>query len=515
MDELFSDNLQISLEIKDRPPARPTSETNCAAGGTAGAPVEQGRPFWRHRHRVHKAAEPSPTGTWPVGPKPAGVRSPGRSNSVCPRMPSCACLLDQPKPLFDRWNCTGFLTISTTGTCRSKGFVLRVVSRGVAALKNVGIMSMQRIYNYGSSLQGYGLRRLIEDLADDISVTFVDYEPGEVLVKGGGPSAPTSRLGRVVSKVREYNQVDAGFGDRLRFLNHKRTYGKRYLPLVGVTQEPNRDLDLDVQVIGSDEVFNCVQSNTNVGYSRDLFGHGSPVRRLISYAGSFGNTTLEKLDAFGIRRELAEDFARFASISVRDENSARIIEALTGQRPAVNVDPVLAYDFMSLESSIPKQRQHDGRFIVVYGYGGRLSSEENKILSSYARSTGAEILCFGGVQGCCDRFVDCDPFELLAYFRDAEAIVTDTFHGTIFAIINNRPFATIIRRSIGHRYGNEEKLGYLLELFGLPSQRVTDMSTIAEILDHQVDYRQVNQTLDRERVRTLDYLKSSILQGEQ
>jgi hypothetical protein len=382
-------------------------------------------------------------------------------------------------------------------------------------VKNVGIMSMQRIFNYGSSLQGYGLRRLIEGLADDVTVSFVDYRPGPILVEDPNASGPTSKVGRVLSKVREYNQVDAKLSDRMRFLNHKRTYGARNFPILGITPQPNHELGLDVQVIGSDEVFNCVQSNTNVGYSRDLFGHGSPASKVISYAGSFGNTTLDKLEAFGIRGDLEQDFARFGAISVRDENSARIVESLTGQRPAVNVDPVLAYDFMSLESRIPKERQHDGKYLIVYGYGGRLNSEENDILRTYARSIGAEILCFGGVQGCCDRFVDCDPFELLAYFRDAEAIVTDTFHGTIFALINNRPFATIIRRSVGHGYGNEEKLGFLLETFGVSSQRVTQMSDIAEILGHQVDYDGVNETLARERASTLDYLESAVLGGTQ
>lgn len=382
-------------------------------------------------------------------------------------------------------------------------------------MQNVGIMSMQRIFNYGSSLQGYGLRRLIEGLADDVQVSFVDYEPGDILVKDQSASAPSSKFGRAFAKVREYNQVDAKLSDRLRFLNHKRTYAARNFPLIGITPEPNRNLDLDVQVIGSDEVFNCVQSNSNVGYSRDLFGHNSPAKQVISYAGSFGNTTLEKLDAFGIRRDLEEDFSKFAAISVRDENSAMIVEALTGQRPTVNVDPVLAYDFMSLESRIPKERQYAGKYVIVYGYGGRLNHEENEILRAYARGIGAEILCFGGVQECCDRFIDCDPFELLAYFRDAEAIVTDTFHGTIFAIINNRPFATIIRRSVGHGYGNEEKLGFLLEMFGLSSQRVTEMSHIAEILRHEVDYQGVNETLARERGRSRAYLESTILQGEQ
>jgi len=166
---------------------------------------------------------------------------------------------------------------------------------------------------------------------------------------------------------------------------------------------------------------------------------------------------------------------------------------------------------MSLEGRIPKERQHEGKYLIVYGYGGRLNGEENELLRQYARSIGAEILCFGGVQECCDRFVDCDPFELLAYFRDAEAIVTDTFHGTIFALINNRPFATIIRRSVGHGYGNEEKLGYLLDTFGVSSQRVTEMKDIAGILGQEVDYHGVNETLARERASTVEYLESAVL----
>lgn len=371
-------------------------------------------------------------------------------------------------------------------------------------------MSMQRIHNYGSSLQAYGLRRLIEGVSDDVVVSFVDYEPGDVLVEDTAGSGPSSRLGRTLSKVAEYNSVDARWSDKLRFFDHKRSYGKRYFPMIGVPSAPNRDLDLDVQVIGSDEVFNCVQSNTNVGYAPDLFGRGSAADTVISYAGSFGNTTLDKIERYGIGDQLAADFARFGAISVRDRNSAQIVEGLTGRAPEIHVDPVLAYDFMTQEPMIPSGRQHDGKFIVVYGYSGRLDHAENETLRAYATSIGATILCFGGVQECCDRFVDCSPFELLAYFRDAEAIITDTFHGTIISIINDKPFASIIRRSVGDAYGNEEKLGYLLDTFGLSSQRVTNLGEVAEVLDRQIDDEAVGAVLVRERERTHDYLRRAI-----
>jgi len=159
------------------------------------------------------------------------------------------------------------------------------------------------------------------------------------------------------------------------------------------------------------------------------------------------------------------------------------------------------------------ERQFDGKYVIVYGYAGRLDHRENEILRAWARSHDAKILCFGGVQECCDKFVDCDPFELLAYFRDAEAIVTDTFHGTIFAVVNHRPFATIIRRSSGHGYGNEEKLGFLLELLGLSCQRVRDLADVGVILEHSIDWDGVDQVLERERRRTREYLSAAIVPG--
>ena len=102
-------------------------------------------------------------------------------------------------------------------------------------MKRVGIMSMQRIYNYGSSLQAYGLKRLIEGITDDARVSFVDYRPGAILVYRG-VKAPTSRLRRAVSKVMEYNEVAAPLRDKLTFFNHKRSYGKRYFPVAPPAQ---------------------------------------------------------------------------------------------------------------------------------------------------------------------------------------------------------------------------------------------------------------------------------------
>lgn len=373
---------------------------------------------------------------------------------------------------------------------------------------------MHRIFNYGSFLQGYGLRQLIGDLAPRSSIEFLDYRPGAPLVASDDGNA--RGLVRIRKKLAGYGKVEARLADKIRFFNHKRTYAKRYFPLLGLSPTPNLNYKVDLQIIGSDEVFNCVQANANVGYSRDLFGHDSPAKRLISYAGSFGNTTLEKLRKYGLTKELSEDFARFADISVRDENSRHIIHELTGREPSVNVDPVLAYDYINECSHIPLARIHSRPYMIVYGYAGRFTSEENAAIRSYAKDKGYEILCIGGIQECCDRFVDCTPFEVLALFRDAEAIVTDTFHGSIFSIINEKKFLTVIRRSHGEGYGNEEKLQYLLNSLALGDRGSYSASTASlhEVLSSSIDYGPTRDRLSEARRQARAYLSRN-LEGTQ
>lgn len=369
---------------------------------------------------------------------------------------------------------------------------------------SVGIMSMQRIFNYGSSLQAYGLRRLVESIDPSLAVSYLDYRPGATLVP---TKEPTGRLRRTSSKIVEYGRTDGSPQDTLRFFNHKRRYASRYLPMVGISPEKQFHQDVATQIIGSDEVFNCVQSNTNVGYSRDLFGRKTSAKQLASYAASFGNTTLEKIGEAGVTDSITEDLLAFDFLSVRDRNSRDIVESLTGTAPEINVDPVLAYPFMTAESRIPRQRQHAKPYIIVYGYSGRFSAEENRSIREYADSIGADVLSFGGLQRSADRFIDCNPFELLAYVRDSIGVITDTFHGSIFAVINEKPFCTVVRKSTAHGYGNEEKLGYLLGFLGLQQQRADLAGSISGALSQTIDYNSVNVLLGAERQRSTAYLR--------
>lgn len=376
-------------------------------------------------------------------------------------------------------------------------------------MAKIGILSMQRIINYGSFLQAYGLKKLLEDLGH--TVEFVDYRIEEPLIKND-EKKHNSLMYVKINKVLEALKYDAPFVHRIQYILHKKGFDNKYFSILGLKSEMNYTPELDVLVIGSDEVFNCIQKNTNVGYSLELFGKNNKSEKLISYAASFGNTTIDKLRKYNKDNEIGSLLKRFDAISVRDNNSGKIVENLTNRIPEYNLDPVLAYDYMNRCKEIPKLVSKE-KYIILYAYAGRISSQEAEWIRNYARKRNLKIYSIGGAQKYADKFIDCSPFEVLSYFQNAEAVITDTFHGSIFSIITKRKFATIVRKSEGENYGNEEKLTDLLNRVKLSSQLTTDMNSIEMILDKEIDYNLVDEVLEKERVKTMDYLKKHTLKN--
>lgn len=372
-------------------------------------------------------------------------------------------------------------------------------------MKKVGIMSMQRIANYGSFLQAYALKQLMEEVG--CNVEFVDYHVGAPVITENADSK--NKVVRKIEKGLETFQYRAPLAHKLSFIRYKQSFAQKYMPLLGITDEMNYNPTVDCLVIGSDEVFNCIQKNSNVGYSPELFGKNNHAKKLITYAASFGNTTLIKLEKYKKANEVGALLKKFDAISVRDANSGTIVEQLTGKEPVYNLDPVLTYDYKNRCDKIP-QVQTNEKYLILYAYAGRISNDEADWIAAYAKKKNLKVYAIGGIQKCADRFEVCSPFEVLAYFRNAEEVITDTFHGSIFSVITHRPFTTLIRKSVGNSYGNEEKLSDLLNRLGLTERMTTKVEETEHINQQPIDYEKVDDVLQKQREIAKAYLCQSI-----
>lgn len=360
----------------------------------------------------------------------------------------------------------------------------------------VGIMSMQRVRNYGSFLQAYGLKKTIESLGHDVE--FVDYRTtvydGQVF-KRGLPITPKTLIRyikhRSTAKNRRMYSRAAQFD----------LYYDSFLPELGVNDEMKYQTEVDTLVIGSDEVFNCFQHLENKVDSFDLFGVDNHAQRCITYAASFGSTTFEKIRQSNDKTSISEALKDFDSISVRDDNTNCIISKLTERDDIIkNVDPVLVYDFE------PEFKLYESKdpYIVVYSYRGRLSDQEGKIIKEFAEKQNMKLLCVGGIQGFCDDYLLLSPFEVLGLFKNAKYVVTDTFHGTVMSIKYGKKFATIIRDN------NRQKISDLLKTFELTERQVSDYNQLQHVIHKDYDKDLVNKKLKAEKQKAIDYLSENI-----
>lgn len=368
--------------------------------------------------------------------------------------------------------------------------------------KIVGILSMQRVLNYGSFLQAYALKQLLlQNGADE--VYFLDIEKGRLLPKYMFPkvsiSAKIKRAivlflnGQILSKLRDRRfskKLTTSIGKQIRLLDLDKPTPSHF----------------DIVFIGSDEVFNCCQP-VPWGYTPQLYGAIPIADKVVSYAGSFGHTTYEQLLEENLTEEIGKTMKEnLSSISVRDQNSYDIVERLTGIKPELHLDPVLIYGYKDIVSNDESMCQKP--YMIVYSYRGRISDKrEVHEIVSFAKSNRLRLISiFCRYDWCNEAIVPKTPFDVLRWFKGANYIVTDTFHGTIFSIITHRPFCALLRDT------NEQKLGSLLEQLSLDRQRIfyKEIGNIKSVLCNQIDYENVEKILLLEREKAVNYIKSQL-----
>lgn len=351
---------------------------------------------------------------------------------------------------------------------------------------NVGILSMQQVHNYGSFLQAFSLMKQFEKRGD--SVFFIDIIPGKRIVNTQMKDI------NYLSKLDKYifKRIDHFFKARQMDKIHEADYRKYLKPSY------NNPKEYDLAVIGSDEVFNF-STPSSWGFSRQLFGEINNSKKIVTYAASCGSSSYKDAEELGVIDDISECFQNIASFSVRDENTKAFVKRLTGKDAIINVDPVFLTDF---NGYLPR-KSWKRRYILVYAYSNRIESEnEIKSIIQFAKMKKMDVICVGMYQKWCKYNLNADAFELLSYVKNADYIITDTFHGTVFSIKYNKPFCVIIRDS------NRNKLGGLLKQFDLLNRCILDPTQMERIMDSPINWASINKYLENEIEKSMGYIDS-------
>jgi polysaccharide pyruvyl transferase WcaK-like protein len=286
--------------------------------------------------------------------------------------------------------------------------------------QRIGVLTFHKCINYGSYWQA---RCLVEGLrAQGHEVELVDHGCERVaraeLRCAFQPTLPQrstrGAMREYALKVRRFREAIAS------------------LPLSSAVSlhHPEALPRYDTVVVGSDEVWNL--SHPWYGGVPMFYGAGLNGVRRVAYAGSFGSYSCH----WGLGEYWADQLKRFDALSVRDDNSYWLVRGSTGREPAFVLDPCLQFPEAARLPAEPAEEP----YAVVYGYGFPAWLIES--VKRWAAASGVRLRSVGYYNGFADEQVlSAGPLQFARLLAGARAVVTNFFHGCVFALLSGKPFA--------------------------------------------------------------------------
>ena len=338
----------------------------------------------------------------------------------------------------------------------------------------IGILTFHHGINHGGFLQAYALQNTLKELGYENKI--INYRNVGHLCKKYKLLFFTPRL---LNNSKKW----------LKFRNdHKRLHMSRFALTVGRVDNER----FDVIILGSDEIWNF--ENSMFGFDPIYFGIGLNAKKVIAYAASFGNVDVNGI----IPDKICGAINNLQDISVRDENSQRIVSKITGKDFPILLDPTFLYDFKGKERGSPYSD-----FILVYG-NIRKREQIDRILS-FARSQNRKTISVAYKNSWCDiNIVSLDAFEWLAYFKKASMVITSMFHGTVFSIKYNKPFCIIVTPY------RKNKFEPTLRCLGLSSRVLGDDNPLEEIFNRGIEFDQVNVKINKMVDESVRFIEKAI-----
>lgn len=256
----------------------------------------------------------------------------------------------------------------------------------------------------------------------------------------------------------------------------------------------------EVFLAGSDQIWRHAYFSRNGGHIFQLNFVRSGKKK-IACAASFGTDHFEgDVDDTMLMKFYLQ---QFDSISVREEDGVRICRDSFGVGATHVLDPVFLIPSSAWDGIIDNSARTEKHFIAFYVLDQCASS--NSMLSAVKRHfPGAPMVEMG--PGSSKKGEKISVEDWLYYVKNCDFFVTDSFHGTCFAIIFNKPFICLFNSSKGN-----SRFSSLLRTFGLTERGLqAKHSNLSTILSTDIDYGKVNHILEQEAARSRQWLTDSL-----
>ena len=353
----------------------------------------------------------------------------------------------------------------------------------------VGILTVYS-FNYGSYFQATSLYKQLESMG--IEVEFINEK------------FKRNKWGNLFL-LYMFDDLVPGFlkGSIAKVLPQYRTYLQLKKDVKKFSESDKRILDMkriskkyDCVILGADEMWSA--SMQSIRYTPEHFGKDI-VCPHFSYAtsGVLFDTKNSELVA-----KAKKDINSYYDFGVRDTYTKGVVKLLTGKEATQVLDPTLLNPYFIKNHGSKKETKEE--YILLYG--SEYSEAQQTYIKGVAKEHGYKIYSLGWPQEFSDKFLDpASADEFISCFAGASVCFPSTFHGTIFSILNHKPFLSMTNELRGR------KVTMLLKDLELSYRIYEEGKTDYK----EIDYNQVEELLAKKRKESLAYLTGALKKIEE
>jgi len=370
----------------------------------------------------------------------------------------------------------------------------------------IGIITFHSKVNYGAIFQTYALQTVLTRMGHDVEI--IDYWPQYRLNPSGLFSKPAIKV-----KITPRFIIGRPFGFCLDLLNLRvnikrkkyfEEYFSKYLHISKNTFSTYDDLvkcrnKYDFFIAGSDQIWNPKRTGGKSDPAYFLAFVGDP-KCCAAYAVSMGTDRIDTSHMMQFR-ELVKNIG---TISVRESSAISFVQHESGKNVVSVLDPTLLLkrEEWAITAQFPKRIPAKYLLVFTVGYNSSIFGFVQKI----SHILNLPIVYVGGGMRSIPHASYVHPCELQWYFAHAEFVVTDSFHGTVFSVLNQKPFYTILASPARTRI-----VDFLTPL-GLIDRLFNSGDDITNI-NANIDYKFAMKKLDELRSDSIAYLNSVLIKG--
>lgn len=384
--------------------------------------------------------------------------------------------------------------------------------------KKIGIAAVTYKDNFGSALQTYATQYVLEKLGYDAKIFEINGVHKKIKIKKiiyyvGRLFDPVEfkyLFENLKSRSRKQASVSSDqYALDMATRHHMyKSFNQKWLKMLPVVKSwkglSNQASGMDAVVVGSDQLW---RPSNIVGGFFTLEFVPDKIKK-IAFSTSFGVPEIPAK----LQKHAKKFLKRIDHISVREDTASDIVRDLIGREVPVVCDPTMMLDAKEWMHVQDEKPFAEGKYILCYFMGDNPAHRE--FAKSLKQKTGCRII--GLLHGATyiaddENFADEKPYnvgpsEFINLTRNAEYICTDSFHGTVFCILNSKKFFSFRRWPDGSKFSANDRLYTLLNWTGLSRRLVYGNENVEALIADEIDYNDVLERVAAKRKDSLNYL---------